>query len=48
LCAVLSSQLLRPSPKLLLETDVARALHRRHESRELFLLRFDDRGALVR
>src|SRR3984893_6394653 len=44
--AILFSQLLGPSPKLLLKTDIARALHRSHEPRELPLLGFDDRDAL--
>jgi hypothetical protein len=42
----LSGELLRALPKLLLQRDVARALNRSHEAREILLLGFDDPDAL--
>ena len=44
---ILAGKLLRPPPELLLQRDVSRALHRRHEPREISLLILDDRNPLV-
>jgi len=47
LCAILSSELLRSPPELLLQRDVPRALHWGHEPREILLLCLHDGDALL-
>jgi hypothetical protein len=44
---IVSGELVGAASELLLQRDVSRALHRRHETREILLLLFDELDTLL-